>query len=71
MMPRMSGPELAQRLRDVRPGVKVLFVSGYTDSQIVREGELAPGTDFLQKPFTREQLASKIREVLRPGHVPG
>jgi CheY-like chemotaxis protein len=71
MMPRMSGPELAQRLRDVRPGVKVLFVSGYTDSQIVREGELAPGTDFLQKPFTREQLASKVREVLRPGHVPG
>jgi PAS domain S-box-containing protein len=71
MMPRMSGPELAQRLRDIRPAVKVLFVSGYTDSQIVREGELAPGTDFLQKPFTREQLASKVREVLRPGHVAG
>ncbi len=55
----------------MRPGVKVLFVSGYTDNQIVREGELAPGTDFLQKPFTREQLASKVREVLRQGHVPG
>ncbi|HYI93904.1 MAG TPA: response regulator, partial [Bryobacteraceae bacterium] len=71
VMPRMSGPELAQRLRGLRPEMRVLFVSGYTDSEIVREGELEPGTDFLQKPFTREQLASKVREVLRPGHVAG
>ena len=71
MMPRMSGPELAQRLRGLRPEMRVLFVSGYTDSEIVREGELEPGTDFLQKPFTREQLATKVREVLRPGHVAG
>lgn len=71
MMPRMSGPELAQRLRGMRPEMRVLFVSGYTDGEIVREGELEPGTDFLQKPFTREQLANKVREVLRPGHVAG
>jgi two-component system, cell cycle sensor histidine kinase and response regulator CckA len=71
MMPRMSGPELAQRLRGLRPEMRVLFVSGYTDGEIVREGELEPGTDFLQKPFTREQLANKVREVLRPGHVAG
>jgi two-component system, cell cycle sensor histidine kinase and response regulator CckA len=71
VMPRMSGPELAQRLRGLRPEMRVLFVSGYTDGEIVREGELEPGTDFLQKPFTREQLASKVREVLRPGHVAG
>jgi CheY-like chemotaxis protein len=71
MMPRMSGPELAQRLRGLRPDIRVLFVSGYADSEIVREGELEPNTDFLQKPFTREQLASKVREVLRPGHVAG
>jgi FixJ family two-component response regulator len=49
----------------------VLFVSGYTDGEIVRGGELEPGTDFLQKPFTREQLAMKVREVLRPRHVSG
>ncbi|HYP09278.1 MAG TPA: PAS domain S-box protein [Bryobacteraceae bacterium] len=71
MMPRMSGPELAQRLRGLRPDIRVLFVSGYADSEIVREGELEPNTDFLQKPFTREQLANKVREVLRPGHVAG
>ena len=51
--------------------MRVLFVSGYTDGEIVSEGELEPGTDYLQKPFTREQLADKVREVLRPGHVPG
>jgi PAS domain S-box-containing protein len=72
MMPRMTGPELATLLRGIRPEMRVLFVSGYTDSEIVRGGgELEPGTDFLQKPFTREQLANKVREVLRPGHVPG
>lgn len=71
MMPRMTGPELAVRLRGLRPDVRVLFVSGYTDGEIVRGGELEPGTDFLQKPFTREQLANKVREVLRPGHLPG
>jgi two-component system, cell cycle sensor histidine kinase and response regulator CckA len=71
MMPRMSGPELAERLRGIRPEMRVLFVSGYTDGEIVRGGELEPGTDFLQKPFTREQLATKVREVLRPGHVAG
>ena len=65
MMPRMSGPELAERLRTMRPEIRVLFVSGYADSGIVKEGELEPGTDFLQKPFTREQLANKVREVLR------
>jgi CheY-like chemotaxis protein len=69
MMPRMTGPELAERLRGLRPEMRVLFVSGYTDGEIVRGGELEPGTDFLQKPFTREQLAVKVREVLRQGHV--
>jgi PAS domain S-box-containing protein len=71
MMPRMSGPELAERLRGLRPEMRVLFVSGYTDGEIARGGELEPGTDFLQKPFTREQLATKVREVLRPRHVSG
>ena len=57
------------RGQELRPEMRVLFVSGYTDGEIVRGGELEPGTDFLQKPFTREQLAVKVREVLRQGHI--
>jgi PAS domain S-box-containing protein len=64
IMPKMSGRELADRLRDCRENLKVLFVSGYTDSAIVHHGILEPGTVFLQKPFTPEQLATKVREVL-------
>jgi len=64
VMPQMGGRELAARLRQVAPGLKVLFVSGYTDSAIVHHGVLDAGTHFLQKPFTVEQLAGKVREVL-------
>jgi CheY-like chemotaxis protein len=64
IMPGMNGPELAQNLRALRPGLRVLYVSGYTDSAIAREGELEPGTAFLHKPFTPDQLARKVREVL-------
>jgi PAS domain S-box-containing protein len=64
VMPKMGGRELAARLREVTPELKVLFVSGYTDSAIVHHGVLEPGTHFLQKPFSVEQLAGKVREVL-------
>jgi two-component system, cell cycle sensor histidine kinase and response regulator CckA len=64
IMPGMNGPELAGKLRAVRPGLRVLYVSGYTDSAISREDELGPGTLFLHKPFTTEQLAEKVREIL-------
>ncbi|HET8546491.1 MAG TPA: response regulator, partial [Bryobacteraceae bacterium] len=64
IMPKMSGRELADHLRDCRPNLKVLFVSGYTDSAIVHHGILEEGTVFLQKPFTPEQIAGKVREVL-------
>jgi PAS domain S-box-containing protein len=64
VMPGISGLELATRLAPVRPKMKVLFMSGYTDDVIVRRGVLAEDAAFLQKPFTPEVLARRVREVL-------
>jgi len=63
-MPGMSGHELAKRVAASRPGIKILFLSGYTEDAIIHEGVLNPGTAFLQKPFTLQALARKVREVL-------
>ncbi len=64
VMPTMSGRVLAARLAPVRPEMKVLFMSGYTDGAIVNHGVLEAGTAFLQKPFTPDSLGRKVREVL-------
>ena len=63
-MPTMNGADLARRLTLLRPDMNVLFVSGYTDEAIVHHGVLAPGTAFLQKPFSPDQVVRKVREVL-------
>jgi response regulator RpfG family c-di-GMP phosphodiesterase len=67
VMPQMSGHELAQRLQPLRPDMKVLYMSGYTDDAIVRHGVLGAGMAFLSKPFTPDALALKVEEVLDTG----
>jgi signal transduction histidine kinase/ActR/RegA family two-component response regulator len=64
VMPRMSGPDLVRLQTSLRPGMKVLYMSGYTDDAIVRHSVLEQGMPFLQKPFTPEMLCRKVREVL-------
>jgi PAS domain S-box-containing protein len=64
VMPGWSGPDLFEHLRPSRPEMKVLYMSGYTDEAIVKRGVLAPGTLFIQKPFTAFGLTQKVREVL-------
>ena len=65
VMPQMNGPELAENLSTVRPGIKVLYVSGYSDNDIGDHGVLDPRIELLQKPFTPQTLARKIRNVIR------
>jgi two-component system cell cycle sensor histidine kinase/response regulator CckA len=68
VMPGMSGAELAGRARGLRPGLPVLFMSGYDDEVVSHHGVLNAGVEFIQKPFSPQVLASRVREVLDGAH---
>lgn len=64
VMPKMNGKELTERIEKIKPDIKVLYMSGYTGDFIVNRGILEDDVHFLQKPFSVNSLASKVREVL-------
>lgn len=64
IMPKAGGRAVANGVAKLKPGIRVLFVSGYTDDSVVRHGVLEEGVNFLQKPFSPASLAQKVREVL-------
>lgn len=64
MMPGMNGVEVARRVVEKRPGIRVFFMSGYADQDLVRQGLLAPETHFIQKPFTPFELVERVRAIL-------
>ncbi len=64
VMPEVNGRRLAELAAERRPGIKVLFTTGFTRNAVVHNGILDPGVNFLPKPFTLEQLALKVRNVI-------
>jgi DNA-binding NtrC family response regulator len=65
VMPRISGFELAKTVQEMRPEIRVLYMSGYTDNQVSGGWALDPDVPFLQKPFTAALLMQKVRDALR------
>jgi DNA-binding response OmpR family regulator len=65
VMPGMSGPELAELVREQRPGIRVLFMSGYPADVVTAKGTLPDSADYLQKPFTAEELLRRVASTMR------
>ena len=63
-MPQMGGKELKESIEAIKPGIKTLFMSGYTANVISHHGVLDKGMNFIQKPFTKDELARKIRRAI-------
>jgi len=63
-MPQMNGQQLAEALKDIHPETKVMFMSGYTESIAIQKGILELKTGFLQKPFSANDLISKVRKMI-------
>ncbi|MBV9074659.1 MAG: response regulator [Acidobacteria bacterium] len=64
VMPKMNGPEVVKKVKEIRPEIAAIFMSGYADEAIIRRGQAHSGASFLQKPFTSSDLRDKVREVL-------
>jgi len=64
-MPQISGKELSERIKAIRPGVKVLFMSGYSTNVIAHQGVLEEGVHFIQKPFSLNDLARKVHDAIK------
>jgi two-component system cell cycle sensor histidine kinase/response regulator CckA len=64
VMPEMSGPELAKKLTTARPELRVLYMSGYTEEAILQHGMLSAGITLLQKPFSKDDLLRRVRDVM-------
>ena len=64
VMPKLGGAQLARRLRMTRPGLRVLFMTGYSAEAVATDGVLAPDSSLLQKPFTAEELMRRVHEAL-------
>jgi DNA-binding response OmpR family regulator len=71
VMPDLNGAALSRQICQARPTLRVLFMSGFADEMIERQGVLTAGTVFLQKPFTGSDLACKVRQVLDQPADPG
>jgi CheY-like chemotaxis protein len=65
IMPGLTGPKVVERIAPSRPEMRVLYISGYSDESVVRNGVVSPGTAFLSKPFTPEAFLGKVRDLLK------